>query len=97
MRILKSHEFPPTVLKFNPTSTLLISGSADNTVRLIAMPKDRVDNRAYYYHLTLYFLGLTTGPLSSLAKLTNTILFLIFTLVVLSIALTFPYQTRGTP
>jgi len=36
--ILKAHEFPPTVLKFNPTSTLLISGSADNSIRVITIP-----------------------------------------------------------
>ncbi|KAI0053079.1 WD40 repeat-like protein [Auriscalpium vulgare] len=38
LSILKSHEFPSTVLKFNPGSRLLISGSADNTVRLISIP-----------------------------------------------------------
>ncbi|KAJ7937203.1 WD40 repeat-like protein [Mycena leptocephala] len=36
--ILKSHEFPPTTVKFNPTSTLLVSGSADNTIRVITVP-----------------------------------------------------------
>jgi WD40 repeat protein len=96
MRILKSHEFPPTVLKFNPTSTLLISGSADNTVRLFAMPKEPGDNRAYYSHLTLYWLGLTIGPLLSLAKLTYTSLFVLFTLVIIYIALVLPYYRQGT-
>ncbi|KAJ7179278.1 WD40-repeat-containing domain protein [Mycena filopes] len=36
--ILKSHEFPSTTLKFNPTSRLLVSGSADNTIRIISVP-----------------------------------------------------------
>ncbi|KAJ7507576.1 WD40 repeat-like protein [Mycena galericulata] len=36
--ILKAHEFPPTTLKFNPTSRLLVSGSADNTIRVISVP-----------------------------------------------------------
>jgi len=36
--ILKAHEFPPTTLKFNPTSKLLVSGSADNSVRVISVP-----------------------------------------------------------
>ncbi|KAJ7781405.1 quinon protein alcohol dehydrogenase-like superfamily [Mycena metata] len=36
--ILKSHEFPSTTLKFNPTSRLLVSGSADNTIRVISVP-----------------------------------------------------------
>ncbi|KAI0698637.1 WD40 repeat-like protein [Cytidiella melzeri] len=38
LTILKAHEFPPTTLCFNPSATLLVSGSADNTVRVIAVP-----------------------------------------------------------
>ncbi|KAJ7638642.1 WD40-repeat-containing domain protein [Roridomyces roridus] len=38
VKILKAHEFPPTTLKFNPTSRLLVSGSADNSVRIISVP-----------------------------------------------------------
>ncbi|KAJ7667843.1 WD40-repeat-containing domain protein [Mycena polygramma] len=37
--ILKAHEFPPTTVKFNPTSRLLVSGSADNTIRVINVPE----------------------------------------------------------
>ncbi|CAK5263091.1 unnamed protein product, partial [Mycena citricolor] len=40
MTILKAHEFPPTTLTFNPTSKLLVSGSADNTIRVIGIPED---------------------------------------------------------
>ncbi|KAF8211305.1 quinon protein alcohol dehydrogenase-like superfamily [Mycena galopus ATCC 62051] len=36
--ILKAHEFPPTTVKFNPTSRLLVSASADNSVRVISVP-----------------------------------------------------------
>ncbi|TRM68260.1 quinon protein alcohol dehydrogenase-like superfamily [Schizophyllum amplum] len=36
--ILKAHEFPSTTLTFNPKATLLVSGSADNSVRLISVP-----------------------------------------------------------
>ncbi|KAF7981641.1 hypothetical protein HWV62_32740 [Athelia sp. TMB] len=36
--ILKAHEFPPTTLRFNPGSTLLVSGSADNSIRVIRVP-----------------------------------------------------------
>ncbi|KAJ7283837.1 WD40 repeat-like protein [Mycena rebaudengoi] len=39
LTILKAHEFPPTTLKFNPTSRLLVSGSADNTIRVISVPE----------------------------------------------------------
>ncbi|KAF8484523.1 WD40 repeat-like protein [Russula ochroleuca] len=53
LSILKSHEFPPTVLKFNPTSRLLISGSADNTVRLIAIPDGLGDSSSWSYGLMI--------------------------------------------
>jgi len=36
--ILKAHEFPPTTIKFNPNTTLLVSGSPDNSIRLISIP-----------------------------------------------------------
>ncbi|KAJ7368124.1 WD40 repeat-like protein [Mycena albidolilacea] len=36
--ILKAHEFPPTTIKFNPTSRLLVSASADNSIRVISVP-----------------------------------------------------------
>ncbi|KAE9410285.1 WD40 repeat-like protein [Gymnopus androsaceus JB14] len=36
--ILKAHEFPPTTLAFNTTSTFLVSGSADNSIRVISLP-----------------------------------------------------------
>ncbi|KAJ6539193.1 quinon protein alcohol dehydrogenase-like superfamily [Mycena capillaripes] len=38
LTILKAHEFPPTTVKFNPTSRILVSGSADNTIRIISVP-----------------------------------------------------------
>jgi len=37
--ILKAHEFPPTTIKFNPTSTLLMTGSADNSIRIVNVPQ----------------------------------------------------------
>ncbi|KAH0587327.1 hypothetical protein H2248_006127 [Termitomyces sp. 'cryptogamus'] len=36
--ILKAHDFPPTTIAFNPTSTLLITGSADASVRVVSVP-----------------------------------------------------------
>ncbi|EMD40452.1 hypothetical protein CERSUDRAFT_130311 [Gelatoporia subvermispora B] len=38
LTILKAHEFPSTTLRFNPTSSLLVSGSADNSVRIVTIP-----------------------------------------------------------
>ncbi|KAB5596251.1 Membrane glycoprotein spo14 [Ceratobasidium theobromae] len=38
LTILRAHEFPPTALRFNPGGTMLASASADNTLRLIAVP-----------------------------------------------------------
>jgi len=37
--ILNAHEFPPTALRFNPSTSLLLSGSADNSVRVIQVPQ----------------------------------------------------------
>ena len=38
LKILHAHDFPPTCLKFNLASNLLISASADNTLRVIPIP-----------------------------------------------------------
>ncbi|KAI0824670.1 WD40 repeat-like protein [Trametes gibbosa] len=38
LTILKSHDFPPTTIRFNAMSDMLISGSADNTVRVVVIP-----------------------------------------------------------
>lgn len=38
LTILKAHEFPPTVIRFSPKSDVLISGSADNSLRTVALP-----------------------------------------------------------
>ncbi|KXN86365.1 Guanine nucleotide-exchange factor SEC12 [Leucoagaricus sp. SymC.cos] len=37
--ILKAHEFPPTAVKFDPTTTIVASGSADNSLRIVAIPE----------------------------------------------------------
>lgn len=39
LKILHAHDFPPTCLKFNPASNLLISASADHTLRVIPIPE----------------------------------------------------------
>lgn len=38
MKIQQAHQFPVTSLKFNPTTELLISGSADNSIKIIIIP-----------------------------------------------------------
>jgi len=38
--ILKAHDFPPTTLRFNTASNLLVSGSADNTIRVVTVPEN---------------------------------------------------------
>lgn len=40
LSILKAHDFPPTTLRFNTSSNLLVSGSADNTVRVVTVPSN---------------------------------------------------------
>ncbi|GAA5899642.1 hypothetical protein JCM6882_001173 [Rhodosporidiobolus microsporus] len=38
LTILHAHDFPVTSLQFNPSGTTLISGSADNSIRVISVP-----------------------------------------------------------
>lgn len=38
LKILHAHSFPPTALKFNPSATMLVSASADNTIRTVIVP-----------------------------------------------------------
>ncbi|KIP09202.1 hypothetical protein PHLGIDRAFT_103212 [Phlebiopsis gigantea 11061_1 CR5-6] len=42
LTILKAHEFPPTTLRFSPSSDLLVSGSVDNTIRIVSVPENLV-------------------------------------------------------
>ena len=51
LTILKAHEFPPTTLRFNPSSNLLVSGSADNTVRIVTVPDQLVGACEYCLHI----------------------------------------------
>ncbi|KAG1762250.1 WD40 repeat-like protein [Suillus occidentalis] len=37
--ILKAHEFPITTVRFSPTSTLLVSGGVDNSIRIVSVPE----------------------------------------------------------
>ncbi|KAH8830698.1 WD40 repeat-like protein [Flagelloscypha sp. PMI_526] len=39
LTILDAHQLPPTTLTFNSTGTLLVSGSADHSIRIIAVPE----------------------------------------------------------
>ncbi|ETW84544.1 hypothetical protein HETIRDRAFT_473217 [Heterobasidion irregulare TC 32-1] len=53
LSILKAHEFPSTTLRFSPSSRLLVSGSADNTVRMIAVPETLGDSAWGMYFVLL--------------------------------------------
>ncbi|KAG8832527.1 hypothetical protein FRC17_001184 [Serendipita sp. 399] len=44
LKILGAHEFPCTALKFNTDRSLLVSASADNSVRIVAVP-EKFDDR----------------------------------------------------
>ncbi|KAJ3575159.1 hypothetical protein NP233_g1273 [Leucocoprinus birnbaumii] len=37
--VLKAHEFPPTAVKFDPTTRVIASGSVDNTLRIVTIPE----------------------------------------------------------
>ncbi|KAJ3517553.1 hypothetical protein NLJ89_g439 [Agrocybe chaxingu] len=36
--ILKAYELPPTTIKFDPSATILVAGSADNSIRILSIP-----------------------------------------------------------
>jgi prolactin regulatory element-binding protein len=38
VKILDAHSFPPTALRFSPSGNVLVSASADNTIRVIDVP-----------------------------------------------------------
>ncbi|KAG1820347.1 WD40-repeat-containing domain protein [Suillus subaureus] len=40
LSILKAHEFPITTVRFSPTSTLLVSGGADSSIRIATVPEE---------------------------------------------------------
>jgi len=82
------------VLKFNPTSRLLISGSADNSVRLIAIPDGLGDSCAFYPHALLYRIGLMAYPLSSASW--SYVLMIIFALFFVLFAVAYQLFMRGT-
>jgi prolactin regulatory element-binding protein len=82
------------VLKFNPTSRLLVSGSADNTVRLIAIPEGLGDTCAYCPYIVTYWSKADGLPLS-LASWTYALVVLLALFIVLfAIALQF-FIARG--
>ena len=70
---MRAHEFPPTVIRFNPSATLLVSGSADNTIRTVAIPETLTGTSAYVrytFELLLTILSAwTTGSVFFLTVL----------------------------
>lgn len=57
LHILHAHDFPVTSLKFNPSGTLVVSGSADNSVRVIQVPSK--DERSGMHNSGLWSIVLT--------------------------------------
>jgi prolactin regulatory element-binding protein len=64
--VLKAHEFPATTLKFNPSSTLLASGSADNSIRLVSLPKNMGKSSNFLWFLFLAVLAVLLAYLFQL-------------------------------
>jgi len=63
LEILKSHDFPPTLLQFNEPATLLVSGSADATVRVIVVPEYFTTSPTLYVLIFLALLALVAAIL----------------------------------
>lgn len=70
------------MLKFNPTSRLLVSGSADNTVRLIAIPEGLGDTCAYSPYIVTYRIAVD-GLAPSSASWTYAVVILLALFIVL--------------
>ncbi|KAK7049640.1 hypothetical protein VNI00_005671 [Paramarasmius palmivorus] len=51
--ILNAHDFPPTTIAFNTSSKLLVSGSADNSIRIVKLPDDIRSSTGWNFFLIL--------------------------------------------
>lgn len=87
--ILKAHEFPMTTITFNPTSSLLVSGSADHSIRIVSVPKTAGGS--------CMFTGLAVAMGTNLlATAWGVMLIIILTLIIVLLALaTQRYLTAG--
>ncbi|KAG8952181.1 hypothetical protein FRC03_012227 [Tulasnella sp. 419] len=56
LTILNAHEFPPTTLRFSPNGSKLISGSADNSIRIVEVPGTLGDEPSRIWAMMLYIL-----------------------------------------
>jgi len=61
LEILKSHDFPPTLLQFNEPATLLVSGSADASVRVIVVPEYFTTSPTLYILILLALVALVAA------------------------------------
>lgn len=77
-QVRHAHDFPPTCLAFSPQSRVLVSGSADATVRMTVLPPNLVpSNRAFVGNLH--------------AVISDELIFAAFFVLVLLMALLIPY------
>jgi len=71
--IPRSHEFPITALRFNPTSTLLVSGSSDNSARVIVIPA-KFGTRSYVRWWWIVAIALLVALVATLLQMGQGIL-----------------------
>jgi len=64
LTILKSHDFPPTALQFNPSSSLLVSGSADASVRVFVVPEAFTSSSTFLIMVMLALLVMVAAVLA---------------------------------
>ncbi|KAJ3803058.1 WD40 repeat-like protein [Lentinula aff. detonsa] len=69
--ILKAHEFPPTTLAFNTNSSLLVSGSADNSIRVITLP-DQVRGSNWSFFMLIILTLIVLMVAYALQRYSNT-------------------------
>lgn len=84
LQILNAHEFPLTHVRFNPTGTVLLSTSADNSVRVVRIP-DFSDQ-----------LGAAVGTMSRDTMRLTLRIILAFVVVILAIGIAVRRQQTGS-
>lgn len=72
VRILSAHSFPVTCLSFDPTATVLASGSPDNSLRLVQVPQDLAASDSARAFVQALVIAILIGLLAVLLQLYQT-------------------------
>lgn len=91
MTILQAHQFPVTSLRFNPCADLVVTGSADNTVRVIKVPAAGARGEL----LPFFFLPLGLQLILGIVAGNSAVWTILLTLLVLILAIILQQTATG--